>query len=100
MPVYELGDMESEFWVQSEIPIRLTQKHTKPGNYFKSIEVTEGDTAVDFVIDPIDPVHLAAPDLLEACELAVERLEINNIEKSEQVFIDQLEAVIKKAKGE
>ena len=41
----------------------------------------------------------AAPELLEACKLAVERIEINNCEGSENYYIQEIKKVIQKAEA-
>lgn len=42
----------------------------------------------------------AAPQLLEALQMAVERLEMNNCEQSEAEFINSINIVIAKATGQ
>lgn len=41
----------------------------------------------------------AAPDMLDGLELSIERLELNNVEGSEQWIIDKLTAILKSATG-
>jgi hypothetical protein len=67
--------------------------------------VHKRETAPDLVADYIQHkktaiLIAAAPDLLDALEFCVERLEINNIDATEAEAIDCARGAIVKAKGE
>ncbi len=59
--------------------------------------VNREDNLTELEAEANSKLIAAAPLMLEMLKLAVERLEINNIEKSEQEFIDQINEAIKKA---